>query len=141
VNQHTIFAVPTSKPKRPDRHAQFLKEMDQVVPWARLLRLVGPYYAASGNRQPMSLEIERMLRIYFLQQWFDLSDAAAERALCDTQAMRRFCLIDLAEDAVPDENAIQGFRHLLERYRLTETLFTEIREQLEHRRPLLAAVT
>lgn len=142
MNQNSTFATPISKHKRPNRHEQFLKEMDQVVPWARLMRLIAPHYSSvGGSRQPMPLELERMLRVYFLQQWFNLSDSAAESALYDMYSMRRFCLIDLAEDAVPDENMILNFRRLLERYRLDETLFNEIREQLEPRRPLIAAVT
>jgi len=134
----------TSIPKhiRPNRHEQFLKEMDQIVPWARLIRLIAPYYShVGGARQPMPLELEQMLRIYLLQQWFHFSDSSVENALYDMQSMRRFCLIDLAEGAVPNEAMILDFRRLLEHYRLDEILFNEIRRQVKSRRPLLAAVT
>ncbi len=142
MNQNSTFATTFAKYKGPHRHEQFLKEMDQVVPWARLMRLIGPYYSRTvTNRQPMLLELERMLRIYFMQRWFRLSDADTERALYDLESMRRFCLIDLAEEAVPDAGTILDFRQLLERYRLDETVFSVVREQFEHRRPLLAAVT
>ena len=67
----TGFERYTKKTKR----ALFLEEMEQVVPWDKLCSLIEPYYAKAGNgRQPVGLE--RMLRIYFLQQWFNLSDPA-----------------------------------------------------------------
>jgi hypothetical protein len=142
VQQNSIAVTSVLKHKRPNRHEQFLKEMDQIVPWARLIRLIAPYYSNIGGvRQPMPLELEQMLRIYLLQQWFHFSDSSAENALFDMQSVRRFCLIDLAEGAVPNETMILNFRRLLERYRLDEILFNEIRRQVKSRRPLLAAVT
>jgi IS5 family transposase len=79
----------------------------------------------------------RMLRIYFMQQWFNLSDAATEGALYESGSMRRFAGIDLAADLVPDETTILRFRHLLEKLRLTEKLFAEVRQLLEEKKPLL----
>jgi IS5 family transposase len=92
--------------------------MDAVTPWAALEALVRPHYAVAGNgRRPLPLAT--MLRIYFLQQWFDLSDPAAEDMLYDSESMRRCARIELGEDHVPDETTILKFRHLLERHRLT----------------------
>ncbi len=71
------------------RRAVFLEEMEQVVPWEKLCRLIEPHYPKPGNgRRPK--ELEQMLRIYFLQQWFNLSDPAAEEALYDSAVLRQF---------------------------------------------------
>jgi IS5 family transposase len=85
--------------------------------------------------------MEQMLRIYFMQNWFNLSDPAAEDALYDSESMRRFTGIELAEDAVPDESTILRFRHLLEQHKLTEQIFAQIRSLLEHKRLLLKSGT
>ena len=98
--------------------------MNAVVPWARLTALITPHYpTGKGGRPPMPLE--RMLRVYFMQQWFNLSDPQAEDALYDIEPMRRFAGIELADDAVPDETTILNFRHLLERHQLTEQISAE----------------
>ena len=109
----TGFERYTKKTKR----ALFLEEMEQVVPWDKLCSLIEPYYAKAGNgRQPVGLE--RMLRIYFLQQWFNLSDPAVEEALYDSAVMRSFVGIDLGREPVPDETTVCKFRHLLEQHQL-----------------------
>jgi len=97
------------------RRERFLAEMDAVIPWADLRALIAPHYPKAGNgRQPIGLE--RMLRIYFLQQWFSLSDPMAEEALHDSEAMRRFARVTLGEDVTEDETAILRFPHLLEQH-------------------------
>ena len=109
----TGFERYTKKTKR----ALFLEEMGQVAPWDKLCSLIEPYYAKAGNgRQPVGLE--RMLRIYFLQQWFNLSDPAVEEALYDSAVMRSFVGIDLGREPVPDETTVCKFRHLLEQHQL-----------------------
>jgi IS5 family transposase len=85
--------------------------------------------------------MERMLRIYFMQQWFNLSDPAMEDTLYDSESMRRFAGIELIEDAVPDESTILRFRHLLEQHRLTEQIFGLVRGLLESKRLLLKSGT
>jgi IS5 family transposase len=99
------------------RRAEFLEEMEQVVPWARLGGLLEPYYPKAGNGRP-PVGMERMLRIYFLQQWFNLSDPAVEEALYDSAVMRQFAGIDLGREPVPDETTVGKFRHLLEEHQL-----------------------
>src|SRR5678809_1708428 len=95
------------------RRAIFLEEMERVVPWAKLCAVVEPHYPKPGNgRRPK--ELEQMLRIYFLQQWFNLADPAAEEALYDSAVLRQFVGIDLGAEPVPDETTICKFRHLLE---------------------------
>lgn len=99
------------------RRAQFLEEMEQVVPWQKLCALIEPHYPKPGNGRP-PVGVERMLRIYFLQQWFNLSDPAVEDALNDSAVMRQFAGIDLGQEPVPDETTVCKFRHLLEQHQL-----------------------
>jgi transposase, IS5 family len=99
------------------RRAQFLEEMEQVVPWAKLSALIEPHYPKEGNGRP-PVGVERMLRIYFLQQWFNLSDPGVEEALYDSMVMRQFVGIDLGREPVPDETTVCKFRHLLEEHGL-----------------------
>lgn len=140
MKQTTFASLAFASKKKLTRRERFLREMDRVVPWARLTKLIAPHYPKAGNgRQPMPLET--MLRIYFLQQWFNLSDPAAEDALYDSESMRRFCGIELGDDAVPDETTILHFRRLLERHRLTEAIFKSVRALLEEKRLLLKAGT
>jgi transposase, IS5 family len=113
------------------KRERFLAEMDAAIPWARLLELLEPHYPKSGRRGRPPLGLERMLRIYFLQHWFALSDPAAEEALYDSESMRRFAKIELGTDTIPDESTILNFRHLLEEHRLTEAIFNAVGAVLE----------
>jgi IS5 family transposase len=120
-----------SMKKKQTRREKFLGEMDAVVPWPRLLALIGPHYpmvGPKGGRPPMPLEM--MLRIYFLQNWYALSDPMAEEMLYDSDAMRQFAGIELGDDRIPDETTILNFRHLLETHQLTEKLFVEVNTHL-----------
>ena len=101
------------------RRQVFLEEMEQVVPWRELGSLIEPHYPKPGNGRP-PVGVERMLRIYFLQQWFNLSDPAVEEALYDSPVMRQFVGIDLGQEPAPDETTVCKFRHLLEEHRLGE---------------------
>jgi IS5 family transposase len=105
--------------KKVTRRERFLGEMEQVVPWARLCAVIEPYYP-KGQRGRPPIGIERMLRIYFLQQWYGLADEALEDALYDSQALRSFAGIDLSVEAVPDATTLLKFRHLLEAHDLNE---------------------
>lgn len=135
TNQPTFAALVYANKKKRTRREKFLDEMEQVVPWAKLVKVVKPHYPRAGNgRPPMGLE--RMLRIYFLQQWFNLSDPAMEDALYDMESMRRFAGIELGTDEVPDETTILNFRHLLERHELTKKIFAKVNHHL-HERGLL----
>jgi IS5 family transposase len=114
------------------RREQFLEEMDQVVPWAELETLIRPHYPKGENgRPPMGLSI--MLRIHFLQQWFNLSDPAAEEALYDSPVLRRFAGIDLGRAPAPDETTILNFRHLLEEHELGGAMLDAVNLHLEAR--------
>jgi transposase, IS5 family len=114
------------------RRERFLEEMDRIMPWAELESLIEPHYPKVGNgRPPLGLGI--MLRIYFLQHWFNLSDPAAEEALYDSPALRRFAGVDLGRAAGPDETTILNFRHLLERHDLCGSMLEAVNVYLESR--------
>src|SRR5215207_1234270 len=118
--------------KKQTRRDKFLAEMEQVVPWPRLVARLQPLYPKGERGRPPVL-LERMLRIHFLQQWYALADQAMEEALYDSQAMRGFAGIDLAVERVPDETTILNFRHWLERHDLSRSLFDEVSAMLEER--------
>ena len=114
--------------------------MDRVIPWSRLEALIEPHYPKAGNgRRPYPLGT--MLRIYFLQQWYALSDPGAEEALYDIQSMRQFAGLDLGRDAIPDETTILNFRHLLESHDLTKALFEAVTKHLKEHGALLRGGT
>jgi len=112
------------------RRALFLEEMEQVVPWGKLCALIEAHYPKAGNGRP-PVGVERMLRIYFLQQWFNLSDPAVEEALYDSAVMRSFVGIDLGREPVPDETTVCKFRHLLEEHRLGGRMLEAVNVHLQ----------
>ena len=125
--QLVSMAEQPRKQKR-TRRERFLGEMEAAVPWARLVALIEPFYP-KGERGRPPLGIERMLRVYFLQQWYALADEALEDALYDRRAMRAF----LGGEVVPDATTLRKFRHLLERHALTRRLFAEVNALLAER--------
>src|SRR5271170_3650390 len=112
------------------RRAEFLEEMEQVVPWRKLCTQIEPHYPKAGNGRP-PVGVERMLRMYFLQQWFNLSDPGVEEALYDSVVMRDFVGIDLGREPVPDETTICKFRHLLEEHGLGGEMLETVNLHLE----------
>src|SRR5712672_2766298 len=118
--------------KKQTRRDKFLAEMEQVVPWARLVNRLRPFYP-KGERGRPPVGLERMLRIYFLQQWYGLADGALEDALYDSQALRGFAGIDLAVATVPEATTVLNFRHWLEEHDLSRVLFDEVGAMLEER--------
>jgi transposase, IS5 family len=129
MKQLTLATTGFERYGKTTRRAAFLAEMERVVPWSALCELIEPVYPKPGNGRP-PIGVERMLRIYFLQQWFNLSDPAVEEALYDSHAMRGFVGIDLGREPVPDETTVCRFRHLLERHDLGQRLFTEVQRYL-----------
>src|SRR6201984_3133236 len=114
------------------RREKFLEEMELVMPWAELEALIEPHYPREGNgRPPVGLRV--MLRIYFLQHWFNLSDPGAEEALYDSPALRRFAGVDLGRTPAPDETTILNFRHLLEAHDLCGTMLDAVNHYLQSR--------
>jgi len=134
--QKSFAQAEYAQKKKTTRRERFLNEMERVVPWARLVACVEPHYF-KGERGRKPVGIERMLRMYFLQQWYALADEALEDALYDSQAMRSFAGIDLGVESVPDATTLLKFRHLLERHALTEGIFKEINAHLSERNLLM----
>jgi transposase, IS5 family len=122
------------------RKRKFLGEMDQVVPWEELIALIKPY-APEGRRGRPPVEVEPMLRIHFMQQWFGLSDPAMEEALLDVPVMLEFAGLSDREGGPPDESTILRFRHLLEKNKLTDEILSTVNELLERRGLMLRAGT
>ena len=114
------------------RREVFLEEMEQVVPWRELCALIEPHYPKAGNGRP-PVGVERMLGMYFLQQWFNLSDPAVEEALYDSPVMRQFVGIDLGQEPAPDETTVCKFRHLLEEHKLGEKILGVVNLHLQAR--------
>ena len=131
--QKTLANASTfEKYKKPTKREKFLAEMERVVPWKELYSLIEPFYPKAGKGRP-PVGLERMLRIHFLQSWFNLSDPGAEEALYDMESLRRFVGIDLGNEPVPDETTICKFRHLLEANDLGERIFQEVNAHLEEK--------
>jgi IS5 family transposase len=118
--------------KKLTRREKFLARMEEIIPWPSLLAVIEPYYP-KGERGRPPLGLERMLRVYFLQQWYGLADEAIEDAIYDSQAMRGFARIDLAADGVPDATTLLKFRRLLETNDLCKGIFKAINADLAAR--------
>ena len=129
MKQHTLTGF--EKYGKTTRRAQFLADMNRIIPWPEMtaaVQTVYPKISENGGRPPIPLE--RMLRIYFLQLWFNLSDPAVEEALYDSVSMRSFVGIDLGMEGAPDETTVCKFRHLLERNQLGKTLLKAVNDHL-----------
>jgi transposase, IS5 family len=122
---HAEFAAK----KKTTRREKFLSRMEEVIPWKQLLAVIEPHYP-KGERGRPPVGLERMLRVYFLQQWYGLADEALEDALYDSQALQGFARIDLAAGGVPDATTLLNFRHLLETHDLCKGLFKAINADL-----------
>ena len=130
MRQMTFNSIGFRAHHKQTRRERFLIEMDAVVPWRALCSLIEPYYP-SGQRGRPPIGIDRMLRIYFLQHWFNLSDPQAEDCLYDSEAMRKFVGIDLGAEASPDETTICKFRHLIEEKGIGKQIFASVNEHLK----------
>jgi IS5 family transposase len=136
MSQLTFSSLSYQSQKKVTRRELFLQEMEGIVPWSTFESLIAPHYPKAGNgRHPMPLCA--MLRIYFMQQWFQLSDPGMEDALYDSQSMQRFAGLEVGRDAIPDETTILHFRHLLEKHNLTEEMFSVVRDDLQSKGILL----
>ena len=137
MNQQTSFAQSEyARKKKTPRREKFLAQMGAVVPWARLVAVIVPHYPA-GRRGRPPVGIERMLRLYFLQQWYARADEAIEDAIYDSQALRTFAGIDLGSEAVPDATTLLHFRHLLEAHDLGRRIFGEVGALLVEKKLLM----
>jgi IS5 family transposase len=139
MEQQSFASLAYDNKKKKTRREIFLQEMDKVIPWKLLTKPIKKHYPKDGNgRRPYPLET--MLRIYFMQQWYQLSDPAMEDSLYDIESVRRFAGLDL-EQAIPDETTVLNFRRLLEKHNLTTRLFEQVAGYLEDNGLLLNAGT
>jgi transposase, IS5 family len=130
-----------AKKKKQTRREIFLGKMEQVVPWVRLTEVIEPHYPKGGGRGRPPIGLEKMLRMYFVQQWYGLADEAVEDAIYDSQALRNFMGIDLSQQSVPDATTLMGFRHLLEANDLTQAMLIEVNAMLIERGLLMSKGT
>ena len=136
THQSSFAQAEFAAKKKTTRREKFLARMEEVIPWPKLLAVIAPHYP-KGERGRPPVGLERMLRVYFLQQWYGLADEALEDALYDSQALRGFARIDLGTDAVPDATTLLKFRRLLETHDLCKGLFAAINADLTARGLLL----
>ena len=136
TNQTTFAHAEFAAKKKSTRRERFLERMEEVIPWAQLLAVIAPHYP-KGERGRPPVGLERMLRVYFLQQWYALADEALEDALYDSQALQRFARIELEAEGVPDATTLLKFRRLLETHDLCKALFSAINTDLSARGLLL----
>ncbi len=136
TNQTSFAHAEFAAKKKTTRREKFLTRMEEAIPWTKLLAVIEPPYP-KGQRGRPPIGLERMLRVYFLQQWYALADEALEDALYDSQALQRFARIDLAAEGVPDATPRLNFRHLLEAHDLCQGLFTALNADLAARGLLL----
>jgi len=130
AHQATLaLAAGFEKHQKVTRRAEFLGAMNVVVPWRELCAEIEPFYPKPGNGRP-PVGLERMLRIYFLEAWFNLSDPGVEEALYESLSMRSFVGVDLGREPAPDETTVCKFRHLLERHELGKRLFERVNSYL-----------
>ena len=129
MKQQTLATNGFEAYRKTTRKGEFLSRMDALVPWAEFCAVIEPYYPKAGDgRRPVGLE--RMLRMYFIANWFNLADVACEDALYDVPAFRDFCQFDLGRERVPDATTLLNFRHLLEQHDLGAALFAKVGELL-----------
>jgi IS5 family transposase len=136
THQSSFAQAEFAAKRKVTRREKFLTRMDTLIPWTSLLAVIEPFYP-KGERGRPPIGLERMLRVYFLQQWYGLADEALEDALYDSQALQGFARIDLAAEGVPDATTLLKFRRLLETHDLCKGLFTAINADLTARGLLL----
>lgn len=136
IHQTRFAQAEFAEKKKVTRREKFLSRMEEVLPWAKLLAVIEPHYPKGARGRP-PIGVERMLRVYFLQQWYGLADEALEDALYDSQVLRSFARIELSAEGVPDATTLLKFRRLLETHDLCKGLFSAINADLTARGLLL----
>ena len=139
MKQETFTDIEYSFRKKKTKREEFLEIMDEIIPWDEWVGVIEPYYPRGKcGRPPMG--IEKMLRMYLLQIWFNLSDPATEDAIYDSYAMRKFTGINFMTEAVPDETTLCKFRHLLEANGLNKLFFDAINRVMLQKQRLIISM-
>ena len=141
ITQLSFAQIEYANKKKLTRRDRFLASMEAVVPWDRIVAVIEPYYPTSGKRGRPPIGLPRMLRMYFISQWYGLADEAVEDALYDSCALRDFCGINLAKESVPDATTLMGFRHLLEENALPGAILKEVNNLLKEKNLLMSQGT
>lgn len=128
INQNSFLSIAQNHKRL--RCEKFLEEMEKVVPWNDFCSEIEPYYVEKETGRKR-MDMAMMLKIYFLQQWYSLSDREAEEMIYDRNSFQKFLGIDLLSQTVPDDTTILNFRHLLEEYKLQKRFFAVVKEQLQ----------
>jgi IS5 family transposase len=131
--QRSFSELEYATKKKVTRRDRFLSQIDAVTPWAELVSALASHYPKRDQRGRPPIGLERMLRMYVVQQCFGLSDEGIEDAVYDSQAIRRFIGIDLNREAAPDATTLLKFRRLLETHQLTQTVFNTINLHLSQK--------
>jgi len=126
--QNSFLAIAQNKKQL--KCERFLQEMSRVIPWDVIMKMIEPIYPEKGTGRKRK-GVLLMIRIYFLQQWYNLSDPGVEEAIYDRMSFQKFLGIDLLSDEVPDETTILNFRHLLTEQGIQEKLFERVNQILE----------
>ena len=129
-DQITFTDVEYGNRKKTTKREKFLNKMEEIIPWKAWVEMIRPYYPKGEHGRPVR-GIETMLRMYLMQTWFNLSDEGTEDAIYDSYAMRSFLGINFMTEQVPDATTLLKFRHLLEKHKIGEKIFTDIRDRLE----------
>ncbi len=130
MKQLSFSDVEYSLRKRMTKREEFLRAMDEFIPWEEWVSYIEPYYPR-GRRGRPPMGIEKMLRMYLLQCWFNLSDKGVEDAIYDSYALRWFMKINFADEQVPDATTLLKFRHLLEEHNIAKVFFQAFTSTLE----------
>lgn len=130
MKQETFTDIEYSFRKKKTKREEFLEIMNEIIPWDEWVDIIRPHYP-KGERGRPPMGIEKMLRMYLLQIWFNLSDPGTEDAIYDSYAMRKFVGIDFMKESVPDETTLLNFRHLLEKHELNKLFFDAIKRVMD----------
>ena len=132
ANQMSFTDAEYSARRRTTKKETFLDMMDAIMPWEELAAMIKPFYF-EGKRGRRPRGIELMLRMYFLQIWYDLSDEGVEDAICDSYAMRKFMKLDFVREQVPDATTLLAFRRIIEKHGISiEKTKSSVRSKVEH---------
>lgn len=130
MKQQSFSDIEYSNRRRKTKREEFLDSMNEIIPWSQWIDLIRPYYY-NNKRGRKPIDIEIMLRMYLMQNWFNLSDEGIEEAIYDSYAMRNFLGINFIDEQVPDATTLLKFRHLLEKHHIGEKIFRDVSDRLE----------
>ena len=130
MKHQTLSDIEYSNRKKKTKREEFLESMDQIIPWEHWIDLIKDHYP-SGKRGRPTRGIETMLRMYLMQNWFNLSDVGIEDAIYDSYAMRSFMHLDFLNEQAPDATTLLKFRHLLEEHKIGEQIFADVKSRPE----------